>query len=221
LIFMIISSCKAEVEISTAEASFNTEIVGWEVWFWRAMIERMLLAVAMSMLLLCAGMGMGVAVYLWLVWYVSLHNRPRQRASEDNGKPHKHQGLSEADLQRLPTIECQEEESHAGDGGGGDAECAVCLEVFQSGDRCRVIPACSHAFHVHCADAWLSKRSVCPICRRSAACESEKKKGVNCGAAAALQEEDGRDHEDSERRPPPSAEHIVVDMPITPTDYRG
>jgi len=218
---VIISSCNTEVQISIAEASANTEIAGCELWFRRAMIERMFLAVAMSLFLLCAGMGMGVAVYLWLVWYVSLHARPRQRASGENGKPHKQQGLSEADLQRLPTIECQEEESHAGAGGGGDAECAVCLEAFHRGDRCRVIPACSHAFHVHCADAWLSKNSVCPICRRSAACESEEEKGVNGGAAAASQEKEGPDNVESERRPPPPAEHIVVDMPITPTDYRG
>lgn len=184
------------------------------------MIEKMLLAVAVSLLLLCAGMGMGVAVYLWLVWYVSLHNGRRQRAMEDNGKPHKQQGLSEADLQRLPTIECQGEESHATAGGGDKSECAVCLEAFQSGDRCRVIPACSHAFHVPCADKWLSKCSVCPICRRSVVpCESEETNGVTGGAAAALREEEGRDHEESERGPRPPAEHIVVDMPVTSTDY--
>jgi len=183
------------------------------------MIEKMLLSVAVSLLLLCAGMGMGVAVYLWLVWYVSLHNRPRQRATEDNGKPHKQQGLSEADLQRLPTIQCQEEENPATTGGGDMAECAVCLEAFQSGDRCRVIPACSHAFHVPCADAWLSQCSACPICRRSVVCESEETKGVTGDAAAALLEEEGRDHEESERGPRPPSGHIVVDMPVTPTEY--
>jgi len=183
------------------------------------MVEGMILAVAVSLLLLCLGMGMGVAVYLWLVWYVSLHQAPRQRASEDNGKDYKHPGLSEADLQRLPTIECHEEETHAGAGRRANAECAVCLDAFQNGDRCRVLPACSHAFHVHCADEWLSKCSLCPICRRSAACE---KNFVNGGAAGSLQEEEeGRDRADSERRPPPPAENIVVDIPMTATDYGG
>nr|ABK26617.1 unknown [Picea sitchensis] len=186
------------------------------------MMERMFMVV-LSFLLLCAGIGGVVLVYLWLIWYVSLHemsNRGR-RPSEGNGKAQKQQGLSAADLQRLPTIECGKEEEgeerSSGSRGGGNAECAVCLEIFQNGDRCRVIPVCSHAFHVQCADAWLSKCSVCPICRRSAACESEEKNGVNDGAAAALQEESGRSHV------PPPAESIVVDMPIaiTPTDYRG
>lgn len=181
------------------------------------MIERLLSALAVSLLLLCAGMGMAVALYLWLLWYASFHNRPRQRATElDDDTIHKQQGLSEADLQRLPTIECQEEESHAGAGGGrGNAECAVCLEDFRSGDRCRVIPSCCHTFHVHCADAWLSKRSVCPICRRSAACASEEKKGVDGGAAVALEEEDGRDREESELRPSPPPDSVVVNMPVT------
>jgi E3 ubiquitin-protein ligase ATL23 len=173
------------------------------------------MVVVVSFLLLCAGMGAVGLVYLWLIWYVSLHQRSNrgQRPSEGNGKPQKQQGLSAADLQLLPTIECGKEER----------KCAVCLEVFQSGDRCRVIPACSHAFHVQCADAWLSKRSVCPICRTSAACESEKENGVNDGAAAALQEEEGRDEESGRSRAPPPAESIVVDMSIaiTPTDYRG
>lgn len=174
------------------------------------------MAVLVSFLLLCAGMGAVVLVYLWLIWYVALHERlnRRQRPSEDHGKPQKQQGLSADDLQRLPTIECGKEEEgkerSSADEGGGNAECAVCLEVFQIGDRCRVIPACSHAFHVQCADAWLSKRSFCPICRRSAASEN----GVTGGSAAALQEESGA---------PPPVESIVIDIPIAvaPTDSRG
>jgi len=177
------------------------------------------------MLVLCAGMGAVVAFYLFLVWYVSLHQRRRQRPLEDNGKYPKQQGLSEADLQRLPTIECRKEEGEerpSAGRGDGNAECAVCLESFQIGDWCRMIPACSHAFHVHCADAWLLKSSACPICRTSAVCESGEKNGVNGGAASALQEEEGRDHDqESGRCPFPPAESVVVDMPIaiTPTGY--
>ena len=184
------------------------------------MIQRLLSALAVSLLLLCAGMGMAVGLYLWLFWYVSLHYRPLQRTTElDDGTIHKQQGLSEAELQRLPTIECQEEESQSGAGGGRvNAECAVCLDAFRSGDRCRVIPSCCHTFHVHCADAWLSKRSVCPICRRSAACASEEKKGVDGGSAVALEEEEGRDREESERCPPAPLDSVVVNMSITTTD---
>lgn len=178
------------------------------------MIEKMLMAVLISFLLLCAGMGAVVLVYLWLIWYVALHERlnRRQRPLEDHGKPQKQQGLSADDLQRLPTIECGKEEEGK-ERSSGNAECVVCLEVFQSGDRCRVIPACSHAFHVQCADPWLSQCSFCPICRRSAASEN----GLTGGSAALLQEESGGSNA------PPPVESIVVDIPIAipATESRG
>jgi len=178
------------------------------------MIGRIILAAMMSLLLLCAAIGAMMLAYLWLVWYVSLHQRPRQLPLVDNanGKPPKHQGLSEADLNRLPTIECSKEKE--GTPGLGNAECAVCLEAFKGGERCRVIPVCSHAFHVQCADAWLSRRSVCPICRRSAR-ENEEEKGVNGGAAVVSQEAEGREEEPGRGRPP--ADSVVVEMSIALT----
>lgn len=186
------------------------------------MAQKILVAV-FSLLLLCAGIAGLVLLYLWLISYITLLQSQRRRhQSEENDKSPKQQGLSAADLQRLPTIECHEEEGEerrfaVHSGGGGNNECAVCLDDFQIGDRCRVIPACGHAFHVQCADAWLSKRSVCPICRTSAR-ESKGNNRVNAGAvAAALPEESGRDHDHdlaSERRPPPPAESVVVDIPI-------
>lgn len=152
---------------------------------------------------ICAAIGMMVVAYLWLVWYVYVQQRPRERPLEDNenDKPPKQQGLSEADLHRLPTIECSRKEEGEKGTQGGNAECAVCLEDFRSGEQCRLIPVCSHAFHVQCADAWLSKRSSCPICRRSAR-ENEllEEKGVlanvNGGATVVFQEAaEGRDEE--------------------------
>jgi len=177
------------------------------------MIGRMVLAVVVSLLLLCAAVGVVVAAYLWLVSYV-LREMRRQRPLEDNAKPPKQQGLSEADLQRLPTVECHEEKGEEHPSGCGRDECAVCLEPFQGGQRCRVIPACSHTFHVQCADAWLSRRSVCPICRRSAACEAEGKNGVNGSAAVGMQEDEVRGEESGRSHPPPTSESVVVDLSI-------
>eukprot|EP00249_Psilotum_nudum_P014944 c25082_g1_i1 orf=529-2031(+) len=47
------------------------------------------------------------------------------------------------------------------------ADCAVCLCEFQSEDRLRLLPKCSHAFHLDCIDTWLLSHSTCPLCRRS------------------------------------------------------
>ncbi|KAG2579113.1 RING-H2 finger protein ATL13-like [Panicum virgatum] len=53
-------------------------------------------------------------------------------------------------------------------GGGKDPfDCAVCLCEFEDDDRLRLLPKCSHAFHVDCIDTWLLSHSTCPLCRRS------------------------------------------------------
>ncbi|RWW59252.1 hypothetical protein BHE74_00033824 [Ensete ventricosum] len=44
-------------------------------------------------------------------------------------------------------------------------DCAVCLGEFRKGETLRLLPKCSHAFHVPCIDTWLRSHSNCPLCR--------------------------------------------------------
>ncbi|KDP31129.1 hypothetical protein JCGZ_11505 [Jatropha curcas] len=44
-------------------------------------------------------------------------------------------------------------------------DCAVCLCEFSDKDKLRLLPKCSHAFHIDCIDTWLLSNSTCPICR--------------------------------------------------------
>ncbi|XP_038895238.1 RING-H2 finger protein ATL46-like [Benincasa hispida] len=44
-------------------------------------------------------------------------------------------------------------------------DCAVCLYEFSDQDRLRLLPICSHAFHINCIDTWLLSNSTCPLCR--------------------------------------------------------
>lgn len=44
-------------------------------------------------------------------------------------------------------------------------DCAVCLCEFEAEDKLRLLPKCSHAFHMECIDTWLLSHSTCPICR--------------------------------------------------------
>lgn len=46
-------------------------------------------------------------------------------------------------------------------------DCAVCLSEFEVEDKLRLLPKCSHAFHMDCIDTWLLSHSTCPICRAS------------------------------------------------------
>ncbi|EEF44908.1 ring finger protein, putative [Ricinus communis] len=44
-------------------------------------------------------------------------------------------------------------------------DCAVCLCEFTEKDKLRLLPVCSHAFHINCIDTWLLSNSTCPLCR--------------------------------------------------------
>ncbi|KAL2907211.1 RING-H2 finger protein ATL54 [Bienertia sinuspersici] len=48
---------------------------------------------------------------------------------------------------------------------GSDSSCSVCLTEFEDGDDLRLLPKCSHAFHVSCIDTWLRSHKNCPLCR--------------------------------------------------------
>ncbi|XP_042028393.1 RING-H2 finger protein ATL52-like [Salvia splendens] len=46
-------------------------------------------------------------------------------------------------------------------------DCAVCLSEFEDDESLRLLPKCSHAFHLPCIDTWLKSQSNCPLCRAS------------------------------------------------------
>ncbi|XP_047063746.1 E3 ubiquitin-protein ligase ATL4-like [Lolium rigidum] len=48
-------------------------------------------------------------------------------------------------------------------------DCAVCLSPFTPDAELRLLPACRHAFHAACVDAWLRTSPTCPLCRASIA----------------------------------------------------
>ncbi|KAF7669282.1 hypothetical protein LDENG_00203070 [Lucifuga dentata] len=43
--------------------------------------------------------------------------------------------------------------------------CSVCINEYAQGNKLRQLP-CSHEFHIHCIDRWLSENNTCPICRQ-------------------------------------------------------
>ncbi|KAK4568577.1 hypothetical protein RGQ29_004121 [Quercus rubra] len=68
--------------------------------------------------------------------------------------------ISNEDLKKLPCFDYE-----AAEKGTSCVDCAVCLENFKMGDKCRLLPDCRHSFHVQCIDSWLLKTPICPICR--------------------------------------------------------
>ncbi|XP_038979547.1 RING-H2 finger protein ATL16-like [Phoenix dactylifera] len=76
-------------------------------------------------------------------------------------------GLDPATIRSIPIIKFTK--------AGGDTEadrrrtsfneCAVCLNEFQEEEKLRLLPSCSHAFHIDCIDIWLQFNANCPLCR--------------------------------------------------------
>ncbi|KAL1205550.1 RING-H2 finger protein ATL46 [Cardamine amara subsp. amara] len=75
-------------------------------------------------------------------------------------------GLDQAFIDALPVFHYKE---IVGSSNGGAAQepfdCAVCLCEFSEKDKLRLLPMCSHAFHLNCIDTWLQSNSTCPLCR--------------------------------------------------------
>ncbi|CAJ1943909.1 unnamed protein product [Sphenostylis stenocarpa] len=71
-------------------------------------------------------------------------------------------GLDQALIDALPVFHYQDLL-----GSKEPFDCAVCLCEFSEDDKLRLLPMCTHAFHMNCLDTWLLSNSTCPLCRAS------------------------------------------------------
>ncbi|KAL5207861.1 hypothetical protein ABZP36_032296 [Zizania latifolia] len=66
---------------------------------------------------------------------------------------------AKAAVEGLPTVVVAE-----ADAARGDAQCAVCKDGIEAGERARRLP-CAHLYHDGCILPWLAIRNTCPLCR--------------------------------------------------------
>ncbi|XP_051139131.1 E3 ubiquitin-protein ligase ATL23 [Andrographis paniculata] len=115
----------------------------------------MLVSIFLALFLPCAGMSAIFLVYVCLLCHSAVSPEMEIPAAPVKGKVEK--GLSPSDLEKLPKVN------------GRDlvlgTDCVVCLDEIESHQPAKIIPGCNHGFHADCADAWLSKNNVCPVCR--------------------------------------------------------
>lgn len=60
-----------------------------------------------------------------------------------------------------------------GDGLIEGTDCSVCLSEFEDDESLRLLPKCSHAFHITCVDTWLRSHKNCPLCRAPVVCDTD------------------------------------------------
>ncbi|XP_047328921.1 RING-H2 finger protein ATL16-like [Impatiens glandulifera] len=76
--------------------------------------------------------------------------------------PINNRGLDEILIRNIPVFQYNNGENR---GGKEWNECAVCLSDFRDQEMLRILPRCSHAFHLDCIDIWLQSNANCPLCR--------------------------------------------------------
>ena len=102
--------------------------------------QIMVMAIVISVVLLFAGIAILVLIHVCIVGRAfrrSLMAANRGERSSDNSI-----GMSANDLELLPCFDFKAREK-----GNSPVGCTVCLENFNMGDKCRLLPNCNHSFH--------------------------------------------------------------------------
>lgn len=98
---------------------------------------------------------------LFFIYFLYICTHRRRRSDIDGNSNAATAGLDPATISSLPSFPYGSTNKKPSPG----AECAICLSIFQEGDKLKVLPLCRHGFHSDCVDKWLKTRSSCPLCR--------------------------------------------------------
>ncbi|XP_062104787.1 putative RING-H2 finger protein ATL49 [Humulus lupulus] len=133
--------------------------------------EIMVMAIVISIILLFVGIAMLIFIHVCIVGRafrrgfgnVLVPERGGATLATSGGASTGNTSMSKDDLENLPSFHYKTTEDTR-----SDEDCAVCLETFEMGDKCRLLPTCNHSFHAQCVDTWLLRTPFCPICRTGA-----------------------------------------------------
>ncbi|EPS63461.1 hypothetical protein M569_11325, partial [Genlisea aurea] len=95
-------------------------------------------------------------------------SRRRRRHTDGHPRDAVPLGLDPSVLKRIPAVVFDPAES------GFELECSVCLSEVSNGEKARLLPKCSHGFHLECIDLWFQSHSTCPLCRNPVAAVSDQ-----------------------------------------------
>ncbi|KAJ0112682.1 hypothetical protein Patl1_02717 [Pistacia atlantica] len=123
--------------------------------------EVMVMALVISVVLLFLGIGVLIFIHICVVGRT--FRRGFGNGGNVDGGSNGSMSMSRDDIEKLPCFDYIAKSK-----GSSPVDCAVCLDNFKKGDKCRLLPLCNHSFHAQCVDAWLLKNPNCPICRSMA-----------------------------------------------------
>ncbi|KAJ4777642.1 RING-H2 finger A3A [Rhynchospora pubera] len=110
-----------------------------------------------------------LTIYYVMVVKFWLHGRPRRQSNymppifftyDTEGG-----GVDPSVIKSIPVVAFKKGEEGEKMKSLSIQECAVCLADFQEKESIKVLPGCSHAFHIDCIDTWLQFNANCPMCR--------------------------------------------------------
>ncbi|MCD7453081.1 hypothetical protein HAX54_019513 [Datura stramonium] len=143
----------------------------------------MVMEIVVSVVLLLVGIAVLVFIHVCIVGR-AFRNRNGINGAIFNPRSLNRTSMSQEDIKKLPCFNYKEE---AVKGSTSPVDCAVCLENFKVGEKCRLLPMCNHSFHAQCIDSWLHKTAACPICRASAKSPLETEEQSNNSSEVALE----------------------------------
>lgn len=134
------------------------------------------MAIVISLALLFVGIGVLVIIHTCVVGRAfrrgftnSNSNNTAERSSSSSFGS---RSMSRDEIEKLPRFDFRGRVKKGSSSiTSSPVDCAVCLENFMAGDKCRLLPVCSHSFHAECIDLWLLKTPICPVCRSCADAE--------------------------------------------------
>ncbi|XAR51850.1 hypothetical protein NMG60_11006612 [Bertholletia excelsa] len=133
----------------------NNQVLGFAT-------QVMIMAIVVSIILLFMGIGVLILIHICIVGRAFRRGFRGDNNTIERGS-FGSTSMSQDDIEKLPSFDFKAREK-----GSSPVDCAVCLENFKAGDKCRLLPLCRHSFHAECVDLWLQKTPVCPICRTGA-----------------------------------------------------
>ncbi|KAL5099950.1 hypothetical protein RYX36_004277 [Vicia faba] len=162
-------------------------------------------------------------------------SRETNEELEDNHHHHNHSihepwhlttnGLDEALIKSITVCKYKKN-----DGLVDVTDCSVCLNEFQDYESIRLLPKCSHAFHLPCIDTWLKSHSNCPLCRATIfAFNASSSSATTLHLAAPVIEQSSRNEVSLENQhlneivdfERDNELHEVEEVPIPKTEFRA